>query len=280
MSEELEPGLGQRSPGLGAAAPQRAADPAAAMGYRGAWPIRPWSAIMSDTIATPDSFSARFSASRESSEDVWEVLYTTRAIRRLRPDPIPDAIVHRLLDAAIRAPSGGNQQSWRFIVIRDQATKEKLGELYRASIQALFASGYGQTPAGVTLTPEQEEAAARMRKSAAYLGEHFARVPLYVMGCIRAGKDAGITAGASIYPAIWSLQLAARALGIGSTLTTVHRMRDAEVRELLGLPEGYETAALVPLGYPRGTFAVGPRQPLETVSYSERWGTPLAGGDQ
>jgi len=235
---------------------------------------------MSDAIATPGSFSARFSTSREPSEDLWEVLYTTRAMRRLRPDPIPDAIVRRLLDAAIRAPSGGNQQGWRFIVIRDQATKEKLGELYRASVEALFASGYGQAPAGVTVTPEQEAATARMRKSAAYLSEHFAQVPLYVMCCIRAGTNAGITAGASIYPAVWSLQLAARALGIGSTLTTVHRMRDAEVRELLGVPEGYETAALLPLGYPCGTFAVGPRQPLETVSYSERWGTPLAGGER
>lgn len=230
---------------------------------------------MSEGNPPPAGLAAQFQPTQQPSADIWEVLYTTRAIRRIKPDPVPNDVVYRLLDAAIRAPSGGNQQGWRFVVIRDQQTKARLGELYRECIAALFASGYGQTPPGVTLTPAQAEAAERIRRSAQYLAGHFAEVPVYVLGCIRAAANAGITAGASIYPAIWSLQLAARALGLGSTLTTVHRMREAQVKELLGVPEGFETAALVPIGYPRGTFAPGPRQPVEAVSFVDRWDAPF-----
>ncbi len=233
---------------------------------------------MSEIAPSATSPAERFQPSQQPSDDVWEVLYTTRAIRRLKPDPIADDVLYRLLDAAIRAPSGGNQQSWRFIVVRDQATKARLGELYRECIAALFASGYGQPAPGVTLTPAQIAAAEKMGKSAQYLATHFAEVPVYVLGCIRTAANAGVTAGASIYPAIWSLQLAARALGLGSTLTTVHRMREAQVKALLGVPDGYETAALIPLGYPRGTFAPGPRQPVEAVSFLDRWGAAFERG--
>lgn len=226
---------------------------------------------MREGASATASIAARFQRSQQPSDDLWEVLYTTRAIRRMKPDPVPDAVIYHLLDAAIRAPSGGNQQGWRFMVVRDQETKTRLGELYRESIEALFASGYGQTPPGVTLTPAQVEAAEKVRKSAQYLAVHFAEVPVYVLGCIRAAPNAGITAGASIYPAVWSLQLAARALGLGSTLTTVHRMREAQVKALLGVPDGFETAALIPIGYPRGTFAPGPRQPVAAVSFLDRW---------
>jgi nitroreductase len=230
---------------------------------------------MSEVISSAASIAGRFQPTQQPSDDLWEVLYTTRAIRRIKPDPVPDELVYRLLDAAIRAPSGGNQQGWRFLVIRDRQTKERLGELYRECIAALFASGYGQAPPGVTPTPAQVEAAEKIRRSAQYLATHFAEVPVYVLGCIRAAANAGITAGASIYPAIWSLQLAARALGLGSTLTTVHRMREAQVKELLGVPDGFETAALIPIGYPRGTFAPGPRQPVEAVSFLDRWDAPF-----
>ena len=230
----------------------------------------------SATSAT--SLAARFQPSQQASDDLWEVLYTTRAIRRLKPDPVSDEVLYRLLDTAIRAPSGGNQQGWRFIVIRDRATKERLGALYRESIEGLFASGYGQAPPGVTFTPAQIEATEKMRRSAQYLATHFAEAPVYVLGCIRAAVNPGITAGASIYPAIWSLQLAARALGLGSTLTTVHRTREAQVKELLGVPEGFETAALIPLGYPRCRLAPGPRQPVEAVSFLDRWGAAFEQG--
>jgi nitroreductase len=226
---------------------------------------------MSEGASSAASIAARFQRSQQPSDDLWEVLYTTRAIRRMKPDPVPDAVIYRLLDAAIRAPSGGNQQGWRFMVVRDQQIKTRLGELYRESIEALFASGYGQAPPGVTPTPAQVEAAEKIRKSAQYLAVHFAEVPVYMLGCIRAAANAGITAGASIYPAVWSLQLAARALGLGSTLTTVHRMRETQVKALLGVPDGFETAALIPIGYPRGTFAPGPRQPVEAVSFLDRW---------
>lgn len=225
-------------------------------------------------VAADDSFAASFGKTQGPSDDVWEVLYTARAIRRMKPDPIPDAVIYRLLDAAIRAPSGGNQQGWRFIMVRDAETRRKLGEIYRLCIGDLFASGYGQPPAGMVPTPEQVDAAERMRKSALYLGEHMQDVPLLLLACLQSGPRTNITSGSSIYPAVWNLQLAARAMGVGSTLTTVHRMRDGDVKALLGIPEGYETAALIPLGYPRGTFAAGPRQPVEQVAFMDRWDGP------
>lgn len=222
------------------------------------------------------SLANRFGKSHAPSDDVWEVLYTTRAVRRLKPDPIPDDVLYRLLDAAIRAPSGGNQQTWRFIIVRDADTKRRLRDLYADCLARLFATGYG-TPQGATVSPEQVAAAERMRRSAQYLADHLHEVPAIVIACIRAGGRAGITAGASIYPAVWSLQLAARALGIGSALTTVHRFREAEVKALLGIPEDYETAALVPLGYPRGSFGIGPRLPVERVATFESWsGRPVS----
>jgi len=223
------------------------------------------------------SLAERFGKSREPSTDVWEVLYTTRAVRRLKPDPIPDDVIYQLLDAAIRAPSGGNQQAWRFIVVRDAAIKRQLRDLYADCLARLFATGYGAPPTGVGVSSEQVAAAERMRRSAQYLADHLHEVPVIVMACIRSTGRAGLTTGASIYPAVWSLQLAARALGIGSALTTVHRFREAEFKALLGIPEDYETAALVPLGYPRGSFGVGPRLPVERVATFESWaGPPLS----
>lgn len=216
-----------------------------------------------------------FANPRGPSENVWEVLYTTRAIRRFKPDPIPDDVVRQLADAAIRAPSGSNQQTWRFLFIRDPDLKRKLAEFAEAALAPVLEPAYITNTAGPNASAEKIAAVVRLQRSVAYLARHFAEVPLILVPCLIMTGRATVTSGSSIYPAMWNVQLAARALGIGSVLTTIHRLRPAEFKALLGIPEPVEPFACVPMGYPQGRFGTGPREPAASVSYLDRWDSPL-----
>ncbi|MDO8615734.1 MAG: nitroreductase family protein [Dehalococcoidia bacterium] len=197
--------------------------------------------------------------------DVFEAINTTRAMRRLKADPVPDDLVWKVLDAAIRAPSGGNRQPWNFIVVRERATKEKIAGWYLDSWNKSYALIKGAAAAN----PET----ARTYASAEYLANHLADVPVLIIATVNQSGVAAVSpGGASIYPAVQNLMLAARALGLGTALTTLHRTHEAEVKALLGIPEGVETMALIPLGWPRGKFGAGPRLPVEKVTYWETWG--------
>jgi nitroreductase len=197
--------------------------------------------------------------------DIFEVIYSTRAMRRLKPDPVPDELVWKVLDAAIRAPSGGNRQPWNFIVVRDRAVKEKIAAWY---LEAWTAS-YGRAKDAMLANPEM----AKTFRSADWLANHLAEVPVWIIPTIAASGVAPVSpAGASIYPAVQNLMLAARALGLGTCLTTLHRAHEADVRQLLGVPDGTETMCLIPLGWPRGKFGAGPRLPVEKVTYWDKWG--------
>jgi nitroreductase len=130
--------------------------------------------------------------------------------------------------------------------------------------------------AGAAKEP-RESPAGKMLASARHLGEHLGEAPVLVLACIvlDPGVEPSLTTGASIYPAVQNLMLAARAHGIGSCITTIHRFRDAQVKELLGIPADVETAALIPLGYPLGKFGRPPRRPLREVAFADRWGQAL-----
>jgi nitroreductase len=195
---------------------------------------------------------------------------TQRAIRRLKLDSIPDAALRQIMDAAICAPSGGNRQGWSFLVIRDPAKRARLGELYREAWGELMKLPYYAAAA----KDAPDSPAGKMLASARHLGEHLGEAPVLVLACIAIdpGVAPSVTTGASIYPAVQNIMLAARALGIGSCLTTIHRFRDAQVKELLGIPPNVETAALIPLGYPLGKFGRPPRRPLGEVAFADRWG--------
>lgn len=204
--------------------------------------------------------------------DFFEAISTQRAIRRLTPDPIPDEVLRRILEAAICAPSGGNRQSWSFVVIRDADLRAKIGEHYReAYFKELFNLPYYRDALAVS----PDSPLAKVVASSRHLAEHLAEAPVLILACLDTrGMSPGITQGASIYPAVQNILLAARALGIGSTLTTIHRFRDRQIKELLGIPPEVETAALIPLGYPLGKFGRAPRRPLDEVVYFDRWGGP------
>jgi nitroreductase len=198
--------------------------------------------------------------------DAFEVIGTLRAMRRLKPDPVSDGDLWKILDAAIKAPSGGNRQPWNFIVVRDSETKCRLGEFYLDSWDKAYVAGAGRTT-------RADPRSTRVYRSAEHLAHHLAEAPVLIVVTMRKdGPGLGALAGGSIYPAIQNLMLAARALGLGTTLTTLHKLHETEVKDLLGIPEGVETMALIPLGWPEGRFGPPVRLPVEKVVYWEKWG--------
>lgn len=203
--------------------------------------------------------------------DLFEALYTTRAMRRVKPDAIPPDVVAHMLDAAVRAPSPGNTQQWRFVTVTEPELREPLGELYRNSWRKLNETVYaGRAELALARGDDQT---LRVMSSATWLSENFASVPLVVMVYHRNDAD-----GSGIYPAVWSLMLAARAYGVGTTLTTVLSYFAADaVNELLGVPpdKGWRLAAAVTCGYPLGRWGVAARPPVHDIVYSNRWDEPV-----
>lgn len=206
--------------------------------------------------------------------EIYEALYTTRAMRRVKPDPIPLDVQQKILDAAIRAPTGGNTQGWRFLLIDDLAVRGRLAELYRTCMDQLWGSIYKERIDAARANPELAESREfeTMYKSAEWLGNHFGEVPLVMLSFVQFD-----TSGGSIYPATWSAQLAARAEGVGSALTSVFMFQGDAVLEAVGVPkdEGWVFANCVTFGYPLGRWGVAPRRPAHEVAYRNRWGSDV-----
>lgn len=211
--------------------------------------------------------------------DLIDGIMTLRAIRRFTAEPVTDEEVLTCLRAARQAPSGGNIQPWQFLVVRDADLRRGLGDIYRRAYDRYEPAMLAATP------PFRDDAEAERHRrtvaSARYLAEHLHEAPLIVLFLMpnismtlhdaEGPLDVG-TPWASVYPAVQNFMLAARALGIGTTLTTVIRVYQDEVRALLGIPDRYELAALVPMGRPRGKFGVAPRKPLAAVTHWDRFG--------
>jgi nitroreductase len=189
--------------------------------------------------------------------DVWNALYTTRAMRRLRPDPVPDDVVARIIDAGVRAPSPGDVQSWRFVVVTDRDVMAQLASLWRATRDALLLA-----------VPDLYSSPAQA-SSSQYLHDHFSELPVVVLGYGPEGLGA-----TTVVPALWSMCLAARAEGLGSVFTTLLTRAEEHVNALLGVPAdaGLRLYGAVPMGYPRGRWGVAPRQPGHEVAFADRWG--------
>lgn len=204
--------------------------------------------------------------------DLTEALYTTRAMRRVGDEPVPDEVKARILDAAVRAPSGGNSQSWRMLVVDDAEVRQQLGPLYRSAYRQLHETFYAGRREAAEKTGDQ--AAVRVMRSSDWLAENFETVPMWVLFFSRNDPS-----GSSIYPAVWNAMLAARGEGVGTCLTTIlGNFKSPEVFELLNIPhdKGWELKAAVSCGYPTGRWGLAERAAAEKVSYSNRWGEPLA----
>ncbi len=199
---------------------------------------------------------------------LFDAIHTQRAIRRFTDQPVSEEAVNRILEAAIRAPSGRNTQPWRFIVIRDADTKEKIGDYYR---RACEEAGIGREP-----IPGLSK---KVNDSVTHLAFHMGDVPVLILACYEflnnedAVGPSTLLTGSSIYPAVQNLLLAARSLGLGTSLTTVHSMFENEIKDLLGIPQNVQTAALIPLGYPAPDerFGGSRRKPIAEVAHFERW---------
>ncbi len=204
--------------------------------------------------------------------DVFEIIHTTRAMRRLKPDPVPDDLVRKILEAGVCAANGGNYQRWRFMVVTDLAVKKSVQTWYKKAFDEVVGPRYANSPPPPGVSAEKY---ARQHHAVEYLTEHFHEAPVWIVACLDEGRATPTRwSGASIYPAVQNMLLAARALGLGSTLTTRHLLYAKEAEAALGLPEGVHSYAILPIGWPIGKFGPVGRTRLEDVVFTERWGQP------
>ncbi len=202
--------------------------------------------------------------------DLFEIMQTTRAMRRLKPDPVPDALIRKILEAGICAPNGGNTQRWRFLVVKDPEIKRRVQPHYKRALDEVIGPRYRTSapPPGVT-----KEQYMRQHAAVEYLTDHFHEAPVWIVACLDEGTATPTRgSGASIYPAVQNMLLAARALGLGATLTTRHLLYEKETEAALGLPPGVHSYAILPIGYPMGRFGPVGRAPLADIVYQDRWG--------
>jgi nitroreductase len=220
---------------------------------------------------------------------LFEAMYTARSIRRIKTDPVPDEIITKVLDAAIRAPSGSNAQSWVFLVVKDADKRKQLGAIYKktSSILAKLYEGAKPPP---HMDPAKYE---RWWRSVLYLFDHMGEAPVLIVPCLKPTAFSGAAnlpddikarmatmgrlAGSSIYPAVQNIILACRAFGLGTVLTTVHAVYEDEVRQILNLPPDVQSYALMPVGYPRGKHGPISRKPLSEVACLDTYGKPWPG---
>src|ERR671922_1059729 len=181
--------------------------------------------------------------------DVQTLFRYQRAIRTFTEEAVPDDLVNQVLTAAIHGPSGSNTQPWHFIVVRDPTVKQAISEVYEEARAA------GTTP------------------SASGARQPLAAAPVLIVACVNTpvSGQAGFQTGASIYPSVQNLMLAARALGLGTVLTTLHRRRKARIHEILGIPDHVESAAIIPLGWPDRDYGPNRRPPLARFVMYDRW---------
>ena len=217
---------------------------------------------------------------------LFEAMYSARSIRKLSPDPVPEELITRVLEAATQAPSGGNAQDWVFVVVRNPELREKIGAIYRKGSD-IAAKVYAARGRPAHLSDAQYR---RMMQGGGWLWDHLAETPVILVVCAKQRAqparetlppeidyDAELAyadriRGASIYPAVQNILLACRALGLGTVLTTNHLRCEAELKALLGIPDAVNTFALMPIGWPLQNFGPLTRKPVHEVAFADHWG--------
>jgi nitroreductase len=199
-------------------------------------------------------------------EDVplLEGIRTTRAIRRLRPDPVPPELIRKVCEAGTFAPSGGNRQPWAFIAVTEPERRRWVAERYRPMFHRYIAPALE-----AARDPGFGEAGRRMQRAAVHLADHLHEAPvhLFVAGWTRRGQPQL----QALMPAVQNVLLACRAVGLGASLTTLHRRFGEECDRWLGLPDNRPTCALIPIGWPKGRYGRPPRTPVDECLFWERY---------
>ncbi|MDT5178233.1 MAG: hypothetical protein QOJ95_2431 [Mycobacterium sp.] len=206
-----------------------------------------------------------------------EAMLTQRAIRRVLPDPVDDAVVLKCIELALRAPTGANGQNWEFVVVRDRRVKEKLARRYRQAWKVYYATVLRRLV-------KRDESMAKTARAVQWQVDHFAEIPVLVVACLRLPvREGGVPFGVmphaslsgywgSIYPSVQNLLLAARAMGLGASLITLPLWSKSSARRILGLPHSVTPCAVVPLGWPRGRYGPTTRRPVVEVTHLDRFG--------
>jgi nitroreductase len=210
----------------------------------------------------------------DSSSDpgLFEILYSCRAMRRLKPDPVPRELLLKLIDAANQAPSGSNLQNARWIVVQDAEQKKKLAALNQKGVDAYVGPPTAQV-AGLPHQPADKR--QRMLNAVLWQRDHMHELPALIVACYEfpakvTSGDVARAAG-SVWPGVQNLLLAARALGLGAAPTTLALIDRDAVAEALGLPENVAAYCLIPVGWPTGNFGPVTRLPVEQTVKWDRW---------
>jgi nitroreductase len=202
-----------------------------------------------------------------------DAMMTQRAVRRVLPDPVDDAIVLKCIELALRAPTGSNGQNWEFVVVKDRRVKEQLGRRYRQAW-----SLYGGIARRVAA---DDESMQKIVRAVQWQVDHFSEIPVLVVACLRGGMRVPYLPTpfvgessyfGSIYPSAQNLLLAARAMGLGASLITMPLWSVTSARKILGLPLSVTPCCIVPLGWPRGRYGPTTRKPVEEVAHLDSYG--------
>ena len=205
-------------------------------------------------------------AGRDTLVSLTEALYTTRAMRRVKPDPVPEEMVRALIDAATRVPTPAGHGGYRFMTVADPETKRALGDLYLETFESLVGGKFSDIVANA------DERFRLQLSSSWWLAENFAIVPLWILVFSERDDPHARTA----YAAAWNVALAARGYGLGTCLTTILGLESPDrVAQILGIPGEWMMDAAVSVGYPLGRWGLAKRLPAHEVTYAERWGNPV-----
>ena len=196
--------------------------------------------------------------------DLFEAMDTNRAMRRLKPDPVPRELLEKLVHAATRAPSAGNSQHWSFVIVTNREDMRFLGDILQRRL-----GQFSRDP--------EDDAQGRMMRAVRYLIAHFHETPAVIFCCIRnaypnAATPVRATMWSTIYPATQNLLLAARGLGLGAAMTTFQAGAEDEIKAYFGIPDDVYIGSTIPVGYPMGRFGPLGRKPIDEVLHWERWG--------
>ena len=213
--------------------------------------------------------------------ELYEVMRTTFACREFRPGPVPGEVLHRIIDNARFAPSGGNRQGWRIINIADPALRERLADLsLSAATRYLLEMQAGESPLNTVHASSVSDQQVAQAEPPNWLVEHIRSAPTLLVITVDLSlvasmdKDlerVGLVSGASIYPLAWNILLAARNEGYGGTLTTWAVAREPEIQAMLGMPPQWAVAAVMPLGRPVKQLTRLKRKPVEDILRTDHW---------
>ena len=210
----------------------------------------------------------------------FDLVGNVRAMRRLEPDPVPDELLEKVLEAGVQAPSGMNLQPWAFVVLREAEGKRWFAERYRAAMETRFAGLF-------EIDDRDDSAMARQSRAVRYQVEHLHETPILLLVCgerdwpfkVPQEQRVGLAPPnyGAVYPCVQNILLACRAVGLGAALTTMHQVFEDELHERFAIPTSHGVVVTIPIGFPKGRFGPVRRRPASSVTYYERWGVVTPG---